>query len=201
MVGASSSLSFYIVVKPENGPGKETDPFFSDVISELRKSEKIPVGYIYTSWGERSLSEVESEVDRWLKLYPEISGFFFDEVSVKPDKFSYYREIYRYVKSKGDYKVVLNPGAPPEKELFSLSDLIVIFESDYSNLDNLTDSPNREKSACIVTGVPESAWREVLSSLRDKCSFVYVTSGRKPNPYASLPNYFGDEVKAIFGTF
>ena len=198
--GAPSSSSFYVIVNPDNGPGVEPDPFFSDLISGLRRSGKSPVGYIHTSWGGRKISEIESEIDKWLEFYPEISGFFFDEVSVNPDKLSYYKEIYRYVKSKGNYFVVLNPGTLPEKDFFTVSDAVVIFESDYSNLKKLLPSPDRSKSACIVTGVPEELWEQVLSSLRDKCSLVYVTSNRGSNPYSSLPEYFIDEVKAVLGS-
>lgn len=197
--GAPSSPNFYVVVNPSNGPGTESDPFFSDVILEFRRNGKSPIGYVYTSWGERPLSEVESDVDRWLGFYPEVSGFFFDEVSVDSDKLPYYRELYRYVKSKGKYTVVLNPGTLPSSELFSVSDLVVIFEADYSNLKNLSASPDFKKSACIVTGVPKTKWKSVLNTLNGKCSFVYITLEKGSNPYGSLPDFFSDEVKAVFG--
>ncbi len=200
LAGAPSSSSFYVIVNPDNGPGVEVDPLFSDLISELRKGGKSPVGYIYTSWGEKKISEVKLEIDKWLEFYPEISGFFFDEVSVNPDKLPYYREIYRYVKSKGNYVVVLNPGTLPKEDFFSISDAVVIFESDYSNLKKLLPSPDRDKSACIVTGVPKELWKQVLNSLKDKCSLVYVTSNSGSNPYSSLPEYFIDEVSTVLGS-
>jgi len=194
-----SSPNFYIVVNPNSGPGTEPDPFFSDVISKLRRDGKTPIGYVYTSWGERPLTEVKADIDRWLEFYPEVSGFFFDEVLLDTDKLSYYREIYSYVKSKGRYAVVLNPGTLPTNEFFSISDLIVVFEADYSKLKGFTASPYVEKSACVVTDVPETEWKKVLNVLKGKCSFVYITSESGSNPYSSLPDFFDDEVETVFG--
>ncbi len=199
ILGAPSSSLFFVILNPSNGPGSEADLSLSDFITALEREGKTPVGYVYTDWGNRSMEEVKKEIDRWLKLYPQVEGFFIDEVPADSGKLAYYKDIYSYVKSKGSYKVILNPGILPDKAYFSVGDMVVIFESDYGNLNSLKDSGLRSRSICIVTGVPENVYKDVLNQVRDRCSFVYVTNDSGKNPYDTLPSYFDEEMKAIFG--
>jgi hypothetical protein len=37
------------------------------------------VGYVYTSYGQRPLQQVKSEIDRWIDFYPGLQGIFLDE--------------------------------------------------------------------------------------------------------------------------
>ena len=197
LLSVHSSKLFFVVVNPDTGPGEEVDPLFKEVVSSLKKGGKHPIGYIYTSWGKRPREEVKLDVDKWLKLYPDIDGFFFDEVSAQEEDFSYYRELYRYVKSKGSYYVVLNPGTFPEEDYFSIADFVVVLEGSYTLLEGLETGSFRQKSGCIVTGVDSTLWREVVKKAKDKCCLIYVTDKSGVESYESLPDYFEEEVDAV----
>ena len=188
---------FFVVINPASGPGTVTDPNYTEFIEDLVDSEKVPVGYIHTDWGKRSLNEVKEEVDRWLELYSDIRGFFIDEVATSEDELNYYASLSRYIKEKGNYYVVLNPGTMPSPGYFRISDAVVVFEDSLSNIGNLSTPPDRRKSACIVYSVPEEIWEETFEEIRDRCGFIYLTDDESPNPYDTLPVYFEDEMEKI----
>ena len=75
------------------------------------------IGYVYTDHAQRSLPEVESDIDRYYLFYPGIRGVFFDEMSNDEAHKAYYRTLYDYVKGKGptpssNPRIVGNPGIP-----------------------------------------------------------------------------------------
>ena len=71
------------------------------------------IGYVHTSYGDRNISNVKSDIDEWADhwvMYG-ISGIFLDEMSHEGDKLPYYEEIYAYVLGKSGLKEVFgNPG-------------------------------------------------------------------------------------------
>jgi hypothetical protein len=189
--------TYFVIVNPASGPGTITDPNYTNFISRLIEEGKTPIGYIHTQWGSRDLEEVKEEVDRWMELYPNIQGFFIDKASTSSSAFNYYSSLVDYIQEKGDFSIVLNPGTMPSPEYFEIADAVVIFENSFSNLNYLLTPPEREKSACIVYNVPAEAWDNTFEEIRDRCGYIYLTDDNLPNPYDSLPSYFGSEMRKI----
>ncbi len=180
-----------VIINVNDGPGDSVDASYVQFISSLIANGKKPIGYIYTKYGSRSLSDVESDIDKWLKLYPDIEGFFIDEVSANSAELSYYKTIYDYIKSKGDYFIVLNVGTIPDKSYFEVADNVVVFEDDVSKFVDGVCEINSSKSSIIVYGASEEQMKSIITS--NNCRYFYITDDSGLYPYDSLPTYFDEE--------
>lgn len=185
-------INMIAIINPLNGPGNRVDKNYKKFIFELVKNNKIPIGYVYTKWGNRNFKEVKKDIDTWLKFYPNIKGFFIDEAASDVKKLKYYQNLKRYINSKGDYLVVLNPGVVPHKAYFNIADNIVVYENDVSKLN---DEICFNKSSLIVYGANENQMKVILKKY--KCKYMYITDDTLPNPYDSLPAYFSKEIELI----
>ncbi|SMP08212.1 Spherulation-specific family 4 [Desulfurobacterium pacificum] len=193
----SGNKTIFVVVNPDDGPGTQTDPLYSNFINELTKTEKIPLAYIYTNYAQRDITSVEADVNAWLELYPEIKGFFFDEVSDSEEDLPYYEELENYVKAKGNYYIVLNPGTNVPESYFEISDAVITYEDSAENTGNYVPPPFYSKNACVIYGVSDNLWKEVFNEFKTKCAYLFITNGTLPNPYSELPDYFEEEIKSI----
>jgi hypothetical protein len=68
-----------LIADPYDGPGPSLDDQYTQAIAAARVAGQTIVGYVHTSWGARALSAVETDVDTWYALYPDIDGIFIDE--------------------------------------------------------------------------------------------------------------------------
>jgi hypothetical protein len=193
---ANAEVGEYVILNPYNGPGDEQNPLYTNYIGELIDKGKIPIGYIYTKWGSRPLEEVEADIDKWLDFYPDIKGFFIDETATGSDKLDYYKTLVDYIKSKGDYYIVLNPGTQPlDNGYFDIADTVVVYEGTYDNKPQGVCQVNPSKSAVIVYNATEEEMKTVLTT--EDCKYYYVTDRTLPNPFDSLPSYFDQEVELL----
>ena len=180
------------IINPSNGPGESVDSNYEEFIANLISHNKKPIGYVYTNWGGRDIDDVEDDIDTWLAFYPDIKGFFLDEVATGEDKLNYYTQLRDYIKSKGDYFIVLNPGTTPDSGYFDIADVVVVFENNVSNLTNVCEN---SKSAIIVYGANSLHMEDIVKNY--ECKYVYVTDDESPNPYDTLPSYFEEEIDAL----
>jgi hypothetical protein len=185
----------FIIVNPDNGSGDKVDSYYLDVINTLSKNNQIVLGYFYTKYGQRNIQEVKNEIDKWLDFY-KIDGFFVDEVT-RNSEYEFYKEIYEYIKSKGDYVVVLNPGTKPSDEFFSIADNIIVFENPYDRLNDIDSNickTHYDKSSIIVYEANQAQMEEMIKKFN--CKYIYATDDVLPNPYDELPTYF-EALKSI----
>jgi len=103
LLGVRAVRSVIVVLNVFNGPGDRFDSVYGWAIEELLNRGMIPIGYVYTSYSRRNISEVKEDIDRWFGFYPKIRGVFIDEVGGDT---SYYADLYNYVKSSYDGIVV-----------------------------------------------------------------------------------------------
>lgn len=183
-----------VILNPSNGPGDEIDVNYQNLIEKLNKNGNMPIGYVYTKWGNRNIEEVKNDIDKWIKFYPGIKGFFIDEASENESELDYYKNLYLYIKSKGNFYIVLNPGVYPDKKYFDISDNIVVFEDDFNKLNSDVCTENPSKSSIIVYDANKTQMENVL---KYKCKNFYVTDDTLPNPYDTLPSYFDEEIKLL----
>lgn len=130
-------LPIIVIINPHNGPG-EYDENYVKLVSDLNKVSITMIGYIHASYGERSLFELESDIAEFRKLYPEIKGFFVDEVD-QGNNSSYYKAI----KQLAEEDILIgNPGTIVAKEYFDVFDILVISEMRYDDIteDFLSDA-------------------------------------------------------------
>ena len=100
---------------PTTGPATSATPTIFPILQAARTKGIRVVGYISTDYGNRRLPEIRREIDRWVELYPQISGFFFDQQSSEARDVAFYSAIRDYARQKiKDALVIDNPGACDE---------------------------------------------------------------------------------------
>ena len=89
------SVPFYVIVNPDSGPGgaSQPDANYQGCVPQLKSfSNAKLVGYVPTGYGDRSQSDVDSDVSTyagWDVAYS-LDGIFFDEVSTDEDVLAKY---------------------------------------------------------------------------------------------------------------
>lgn len=143
-----------VIINPSNGAGYRYDPNFADAVYKLKQKGYKVFGYVYSSYSSRPLDSIKQEIDRYNQLYPDLDGFFIDEVSNSQSSYTYYQQISSYIKS---YKkmVMLNPGTTVSQEFYTIADFIVVFERDYNFLKTRYIFPQKltDKDCFLVYGV------------------------------------------------
>jgi hypothetical protein len=163
LLNLTTDKEVWVAVNVDDGPGSSVDPTYASIISKLKQKGFKVLGYIYSSYGNRSLVTMYSEMDRWVRFY-NVDGFLIDEVSTSLDSYSYYSAIYSNAK-KLDRYVVLNPGTNIDPTFFNVADKIVVFESpleEYLKFSYLNYSSVAPDRVCTI----------VLNTPPDKVDYV-----------------------------
>jgi hypothetical protein len=153
----------FVIVNPDNGPGEQSDPNFSNAIIRLKSKGFKVIGYVYTSYGSRSLEDVKNDMDKWLNFYgsERIDGFFIDEVA---ENYDYYIEVFQHARNRNKL-VILNPGTNIHARFFTIADKIVVFESPLKEFENF--------QYANYTGLdPKRVCTIVYETPQDKVSYV-----------------------------
>lgn len=157
MIAYNNSQLSVLIANVLNGPDTTVDDDWAKVINKASAAGKMVIGYVRTGYmgkseqnfltrlGYQSVSawtaQIEHDVDMWYKLYPNITGIFFDEVWNLCGDRNIYAELYRFIseytkrKYLGAY-TVLNPGATIPQCFEHSADTLVTFESDYGTYAN-----------------------------------------------------------------
>ncbi|MEJ7555201.1 MAG: spherulation-specific family 4 protein, partial [Aquificaceae bacterium] len=149
------------------------------------------LGYVKTNYARKDQQKVIADIERYLDFYPQVDGFFLDEVSRELRDFEYYRQIYNYVKGRGNFMVVINPGARVPQEYYSVADKVVVFESSlsflYSGYGLIRANP---KDCFLVYGVRDTAQaRELLSYLTSRGASCAYAVDEDPPLWFNLSPY------------
>ncbi len=182
-----------IIINPNSGPGESVDSNYKDFIDTLLAKEKKPIGYIYTKWSKRDIEEVEADIDTWLELYPNIQGFFIDEVANSKEEFNYYQTLSNYIKAKRELFIVLNPGTFIDENYYSIANTIVVFENSVKELNSTKDYCQNfnSQSALIVYEANKTQMQDIIAF--NSCKYFYITDDSLANPYDTLPSFLDEE--------
>ncbi|KEQ65809.1 uncharacterized protein M437DRAFT_72668 [Aureobasidium melanogenum CBS 110374] len=161
-------VTFDIIVNPNNGPGgSPPDSNYIANISQLNTySNANMLGYVHTSYGNRSLSAISSDIDtyqRWstyTNYNISLGGIFVDESPTTMDHYSYMATIYNKVKRtmKHGNLVWTNPGVPVDSSFYKIADMINAYENTYDSWMNGGNSSipqaQRSKSTVMLHSYP-----------------------------------------------
>jgi len=181
------------VVNPANGPGAAATAAYSGGIAKLAGAGVRVIGYVYTGYGKRPAADVQADIDRWKRFYPQVSGIFFDEMAYAAGAESYYRQQSAYARAAGATFTVGNPGVDTIPSYVGAVDLILVYESAgppavermggwHANYDRLT-------WGVIPYGMP-ACDTAFVATAKAHVGYIYTQSDTLPNPWDSLPAYF-----------
>ena len=206
MTAAAKEVRITAILNPNSGPGKRIDSTYVKVVGDFRQAGGTVIGYVSTRYTKRPLDTVKADVDRYIDWYP-IDGIFVDEMSNKNQEahFVYYADLYAYIQSKDTrYRVIANPGTNTLEEYLrrQTADVFVLYEDPkgYETYapDAWVANYPRERFGHLIYNIPDAAgMRHALDlAWRRNVGLVYVTDDTLPNPWDTLPPYWGEEVQS-----
>lgn len=212
----SNKVSVLIADIQNGGPDSQADMNWEQLIRAVNSSGKRIIGYVNTGYlgaseqllttrlGSHELadwvSQIESDVDKWYRLYGSgIGGIFFDEGATDcgPDNTS--SDLYAYINAytKRRYPgafTVLHTGSNTSQcfentmdTLLTFTDSYEAYISAYTPLDWTPADPR--KIWHIIDSVPASAVGSVVALAGQRgAGLVEVTDDTPDNPYDTLPD-------------
>lgn len=208
LTASAGSANIWAVFNPSNGPGTSADVGYQAAIGSFNLAGGHTVGYVHTSYGTRSITDVKQDVDRYISFYgpTNLGGFFVDEMAYDNNAthFAYYNEIYSYIKTQsGGYRVFGNPGQNTLENYASSADTLVTFDngSGYGGFtpDAWNAGYSADHFAHLAYGVADSATMTsyVDLAVARNAGFVYITNDDGSNPWDTLPSYWNAEVAYV----
>jgi serine/threonine protein kinase len=194
------------IVNPDSGPGKAADTSYTKVLERARRQGVTVIGYVSTRYAARPLLDVKSDVDRWVRFYPDIQGVFFDEQASAADQILYYAALYDYVrKERGLTLVIASPGTTCAEEYLArpAADMVCVVEAakDAGAYRRPAWAGHYAESrfAGLICQIDTPAqMKQCLNQMRsNQIGYCYITDARQPNPWDRLPSYWDAEIVAL----
>jgi len=213
VTAANSGVKIIAIINPNSGPDSAgPDSSYKTYMQKLVNAGVEMVGYVHTTYGDRSITDVNNEIDIYASKYTGVTGIFLDEASASSSDLSYYTQVNTRIMSKSNFKhSILNPGTQPDQGYVAISTNIVIFEDAGSNLKSSFASwvkcaPNASQKAgykykfsgiAHTTSSGNSA--SVINSMANSgMGLVYVTDGAGGCcTYNTLASYFTSEASTV----
>jgi hypothetical protein len=204
---AADRVPLVAIVNPNNGPSTSINSNYTSAINALRNAGGRVIGYVYSSYTARPLTEVKADIDRYLAFYT-IDGFFVDEMTNDTDAahLAYYEELHQYIKAKrSSYLLVGNPGINTAASylLRPTVDALVTFESNTGYPAYVPDPWTQAQPAtafghlCYDVATPDLMTNYVQLAVARNVGYIYVTGDRGSNPWDTLPSYWFAEVGLV----
>ena len=196
---AHPTVPVIAVVNPANGPGSAVNARVQAGIGRLVIAGIKVVGYVATGYTRVPEATVRTEIDRWKAWYPQLGGIFFDEQARSAGQEDYYRHVSQYAKSLGLSFTIGNPGTDSAPSYVGVMDTILIYES--GGLANMTKLAgwhvNHDRSNFGI--IPYGTGLDVayVRAAKGFVGYIYLTNDTLPNPWDSVPPYFGDLLAAL----
>ena len=188
-----------VAINPSSGVGSSKDNNFVNGINNLKSAGIKVIGYVYTSYGQRSPTVMQDEINKYKSWYG-VDGIFFDEMSNSGGLEGYYSNINSYVHSTGMTFTMGNPGTDTSSSYVGTMDNIIIYErAGLPSVDSLKGwhTNHDKKNFSIIPYGVSSLDTQFINNVRDYVGWIYITNDGLPNPWDSLPSYFNNLVSAL----
>lgn len=211
VIAAAKKVPIVAVINPNNGPdGDRPNQDYQKGLNDLRKAGITILGYVYTKYGDRPLSQVKYDIDLYSRHF-DVDGIFFDEAASNKEKLAYYQQLYQYTKSQSKLKtVVLNQGTSTDEVYFQTpaTDIAVIFEN-YGKAwledrpRNYVNKYHKERFSTLIHTVTDSVTMKkyIDRAVERNMGYIYITDDSPDSsdrdPWNSLPSYWQEEVDYI----
>ncbi|KAK6615660.1 hypothetical protein H4I95_00812 [Botrytis cinerea] len=208
---ANPDLKFHVVVAPNLA---FTDPdvnYVAGLTNLSSYTNVLTLGYVYTSYGDRDVLEIEAEIDKYVGWNSPnelpIGGIFFDESPSNNSTFSYMSNLTTYAKASlgaGKDYISLNPGVAVDASFYTLADSINVFEESYANF-NVTaltslDNTLLAKSTYAIhdfTGSTTEQTALVSQLASANLAGMFITTQPGYTEWSSLWSSFCSEVNTL----
>jgi hypothetical protein len=192
------SVPIIAIINPDNGAGSSKDSNFVSGIKDLQSSGIVVLGYVYTNYGSRSLSTIETQMKDYKNWYG-VSGIMFDEMS-NSGSVSYYTSLATFAKSL-DFKLTMgNPGTTVSSSLVGIFSNLCIYENPgmpaNSQIDGYT-SYGKAGFSYIAYGVGNMPSSSTIKGTTNYVAYLFITNLGGSNPYGGLPSYLASEVSML----
>jgi len=197
---AHPKVGVVAIVNPNNGPGSAVSSAYTSGIARLTAAGIKVIGYVSTDYTRNSAATVKADIDRWRTFYPgQLGGIFFDEQSNQADDVAYYRDLSQYAKAQGLSFTVGNPGTDTAEAYVGALDMMLIYETGgLPSTDKLAGwHANHAPSNFGIIPYAASLSTTFVRDARKYVHYIYVQSDNLPNPWDSVPSYFGDLLAAL----
>jgi len=210
---AASGVKIIAIINPNSGPDSAgPDSTYKTYMQKLTAAGVDMVGYIHTTYGDRSISDVQNDISTYASKYTGLKGIFVDEASASASDISYYQQVYSAITSKSGYaNAILNPGTQPDQGYLAVSTNIVVFENAASSLKSSfaswvkcapsasQKSGYKYKFSGIAYGASQSQMSSVVSTMANAgMGLVYVTDGAAGCcTYNTLTSYMTSMASAV----
>jgi hypothetical protein len=206
LIEVARTIPVIAIVNPASGPGKKTDPRYTEVFNQALEAGVRLIGYTTTAYGERPLSHVIEEIGRWYAFYPEVQGIFIDEQASSKEILDYYIQIRDCVRETiYQSLIVTNPGTSCDTEYLKngIADVFCFFENkegfESFSLPSVASGYPSEGLAALIYNA--RSVREMNSyinrAIQQKIGALYITDMTGVNPWDRLPSYWEEEVMRI----
>ncbi len=198
-----------VIANPESGPGNSSDPNYASYISMLRQHNITVLGYVPTYYndGTMPLQYAENEISRYYSWYM-VNGIFIDMVPslCNATNVAYYTKLYDYAKKMDpNGTIMMDPGTQTGSCYAGISDVINIFENNYSvytkyfTMNNWTTGYVPSHFSMIVYNVPNvTAMRGIIEHAGQAgVGYVFITDRNTNDTLAVLPGYLQQETEYV----
>jgi hypothetical protein len=196
---AHPAVPVLAVINPATGPGEAVSGAHVDGIARLCEAGVKVIGYVPTNYGARAEADVRADIDRWRAFYPRATGVFFDQQVRRSGSEDYYRGLADYARSVGLDFSVGNPGVNPAASYVGVVDTILVYERpgmpDLGTLSRWKQGYPRQNFGIIPYGTAFDA--AYVKSVAAYVGYIYLTDNQGPNPWDSVPLFFGDLLAAL----
>lgn len=188
-----------VIINPLNGSGHVKNNNYADGIHKMQSHDISVLGYVYTNYGTRNSTDIKNEITNYKNWY-NVNGIFFDQMSNVPGNEVYYADLTNFVKSLGLTFTVGNAGVDTKPSYIKTVDNIVIYENNMlpsiSSLAGWHKNYDKNNFSIIAFGI-DGLDKSFVSDASNSTGYMYVTNGVLPNPFNSIPPYFGDLMDAL----
>jgi putative uncharacterized protein (fragment) len=202
----------YTILNQNNGDFTEKDSNYERLFKENTQKGLKNIAYVHLSYGERSIDDIEANIDNYLDLYGKenIKGFFLDETDTLTEGGrEQLRDLKAYIKSiDQDLVVVANRGTSVTDEAYDDADIFCTYEGSAKkylgkyrkNISSWESDPERAKKAMhIVYQAKPSDYDAILQKAKERhVPYIFITSDGSLK-YHKTRNFF-DELPTQFDT-
>ena len=199
-------MEIVAIANPNSGPGNERNLDYAAIFTEASNHGIKLVGYVSTDYGKRPQAEIKNDVDAWIRFYPQVRGFFFDQQPSESQHAAQFAELREFVKRRiPDPLVITNPGVPCDEAYLAqaVSNVTCVFVNyqgfEQFELPATLKAYDPARFAAMPYNIPdvETMRTVVKDAIIKRIGYLYISDAKPPNQWGKLPVYWDALVDAV----